>query len=98
VTGALIGVFLLPRVFFYSAVVAGLIAVAYLITGKIRFFSFKQFWLDVRIAIVSGGHVVPEPVRDRVAHRDESVPWGVAFAAGLLIAYYLDPKGYIAGF
>lgn len=98
VSGALLGVLLLPRIFFYSAVVAGLIAVASLLSGKIRFFSFKQIWLDVKIAIVSGGNVVPEPVRNRVAHRDESIPWGVAFAAGSLIAYYLDPKGYIAGF
>jgi prepilin peptidase CpaA len=98
VTGALLGVVLLPRIFFYSAVVAGVIAVASLLSGKIRIFSFKQIWLDVKIAIVSGGNVVPEPVRNRVVHRDESIPWGVAFAVGSLIAYYIDPKGQLAGF
>ena len=98
VTGALLGVLFLPRIFFYSAVVAGLIAMASLLSGKIRKFSFKQIWLDVKIAIISGGNLVPEPVRNRVAHRDESIPWGVAFAVGSLIAYYIDPKGQWAGF
>jgi len=98
VTGALLGLSFLPRIFFYSALAAGAIAVASLLSGKIRFFSFKQIWLDVKIAIVSGGNVIPEPVRDRVAHRDESIPWGVAFAVGSLIAYYLDPQGQWAGF
>jgi len=98
VNGALLGVFLLPRVFFYSAVVAGLIAVTSLLLGKVRFFSFKKIWLDVKIAVLSGGNIVPEPVRNRVGHRDESIPWGVAFAMGSLIAYYLDPEGHFAGF
>jgi prepilin peptidase CpaA len=98
VTGALLGVLLLPRIFFYSAFVAGFIALGSFLTGRIRFFSFKEFWFDVKIAIVSGGNVVPESVRCRVAHRDESIPWGVAFAVGSLIAYYVDPKGEWAGF
>ena len=98
VNGALLGVLLLPRVFFYSAVVAGLIAVTSLLLGKVHFFSFKKIWLDVKIAVLSGGNIVPEPVRNRVAHRDESIPWGVAFAMGSLIAYYLDPEGHFAGF
>jgi len=98
VTGALLGVLFLPRVFFYSAVVAGVIAVASLLSGKIRFFSFKQIWLDVKIAIMSVGNVLPEPARIRVSHRDESIPWGVAFAVGALIAYYVDPTGRWAGF
>jgi prepilin peptidase CpaA len=98
VTGALLGVLLLPRIFFYSAVVAGLIAVASLLFGKIRFFSFKQIWLDVKIALISVGNVLPAPVRNRVLQRDESIPWGVAFAAGALIAYYVDPEGRWAGF
>lgn len=98
VTGALLGVFFLPRIFFYSAIVAGLIAVASLLTGKIRFFSFKQIWLDVKIAFISVGEIFPEPVRKRLLHPDESIPWGVAFAAGALIAYYVDPNGKWAGF
>jgi len=98
VTGALFGILFLPRIFFYSAVVAGIIAVASILSGKIRIFSFKQIWLDVKIAIMSIGNVLPEPVRIKVSHRDESIPWGVAFAAGALIAYYMDPMGHWAGF
>lgn len=98
VAGCLMGLPLLPRIFFYSAMAAGVIALSSLILGKIRFFSFKQLWLDVRIALVSFGRVVPPSVGQRVARRDESVPWGVAFAAGMLIAYYVDSKGQWAGF
>jgi prepilin peptidase CpaA len=98
VMGAQLGIVLLPRIFLYSAIVAGVIALASFLSGKISFFSFKQIWLDVKIAIVSMGKIIPPPVRERVAKRDESVPWGVAFAAGSLIAYYLDPDGKLAGF
>lgn len=98
VMGAQLGLVLLPRIFLYSAIVAGVIALASLLSGKISSFSFKQIWLDVKIAIISMGRIIPPPVRERVAKRDESVPWGVAFAAGSLIAYYLDPDGKLAGF
>ena len=98
VMGAQLGIVLLPRIFLYSAIVAGVIAVSSLLSGKISFFSFKQIWLDVKIAIISLGEIIPPPVRERVAKRDESVPWGVAFAVGSLIAYYLDPDGQWAGF
>ncbi|MGZ8451399.1 MAG: A24 family peptidase [Candidatus Binatia bacterium] len=98
VMGAQLGIVLLPRVFLYSAIVAGVIALASLFSGKISFFSFQHIWLDVKIAIVSMGKIIPPPVRERVAKRDESVPWGVAIAVGSLIAYYLDPDGQWAGF
>ena len=98
VMGAQVGIVFLPRIFLYSAIVAGVIALVSVLSGKINFFSFKQIWLDVKIAFVSMGHIIPPPIRDRVATRDESVPWGVAFAVGSLIAYYLDPDGQWAGF
>ena len=98
VMGAQLGIVFLPRIFLYSAIVAGVIALASLLSGPISFSPFKQIWLDVKIAIVSMGKIIPLPVRDRVGQRDESVPWGVAFAAGSLIAYYLDPDGQWAGF
>ena len=98
VMGAQLGIAFLPRIFLYSAIVAGVIALASVLSGKINFFSFKQIWLDVKIAVVSMGNIIPSPVRERVATQDESVPWGVAFAVGSLIAYYLDPDGQWAGF
>ena len=98
VMGAQLGIVFLPRIFFYSAIVAGIIAFTSLLSGQISFFPFKQIWIDVKIAVVSMGKIIPPPVRVRVGQRDESVPWGVAFAAGTLIAYYLDPDGQWAGF
>jgi prepilin peptidase CpaA len=97
VVGALLGASWLPRVFFYSALVAGLIAVSYLCLGLVRFSRFKQSWLDIKVAILSMGQIMPKPVPRTRGHSD-SVPWGVAFAAGTIIAYYVDPNGQWAGF
>ena len=82
VNGALLGVVLLPRVFLYSAVVAGVIAVASLFSGKISFFSFQQIWLDVKIAIVSMGNIIPPPVRERVAQAGRICPVGGCVCRG----------------
>ena len=98
VVGALLGVSWLPRVFFYWAFVAGLIAIAYLAIGLASFSRFKEFWLDFKTAVLSMGSVLPDPVRIKTSVRGDSVPWGVAFAAGTLIAYYVDPSGQWAGF
>jgi prepilin peptidase CpaA len=97
VVGALLGASWLPRVFFYSALVAGLIAISYLGFGLVRLSRFKQFWLDIKVAILSMGQVLPTPVQ-QTHERGDSIPWGVAFAAGTIIAYYVDPNGQWAGF
>jgi len=97
VVGALLGVSWLPRIFFYSALVAGLIAVAYVVVGSTRFASFKELWTDLKLAVVSMGQVIPDPVHKRSAKRGRSVPWGVAFAIGTIIAYYFDHTGQWAG-
>ena len=98
VVGALLGVSSLPRVFFYSALVAGVIAVGYLVAGLATFSRFKAFWLDIKTAVLSLGHVLHDPVYVRSRDSGGSVPWGVAFAAGTVIAYYVDPSGHWAGF
>jgi prepilin peptidase CpaA len=98
VIGALLGASWLPRVFFYSALVAGLIAFVYLAFGLARFSRFKQSWLDLKVAVLSMGHVLPDSVQKRTREHGDSVPWGVAFAAGTIIAYYVDPNGRWAGF
>ena len=98
VVGGLLGVNWLPRVFFYSALVAGVIACGYVIIGSVRFSRFREMWLDLRLAVVSLGNVLPRPVQQRTVNRRESVPWGVAFAAGTIIAYYFDRSGEWAGF
>jgi prepilin peptidase CpaA len=98
VVGALLGVSWLPRVFFYSALVAGFIAAAYMVAGLARCSRFKELWLDLKIMVVSGGQVLPAPVSARTSESDRSVPWGVAFGAGTIIAYYFDSTGKWASF
>jgi prepilin peptidase CpaA len=98
VIGALLGISWLPRVFFYSALVAGTIALGYFAVGLASFSRFKNFWIDIKTAVVSFGHVLPDPVHVRTKENAGSVPWGVAFAAGTIIAYYADPSGRWAGF
>jgi prepilin peptidase CpaA len=97
VVGALLGISWLPRVFFYSALVAGVIAVGYLTAGLASFARLRSSWLDVKTAVLSLGNVLPEPARVRNSDGG-SVPWGVAFAAGMIIAYYFDPSGRWSGF
>ena len=98
VVGALLGISMLPRVFFYSALVAGVIAAGYVAAGLVRISRFKELWLDFKTMIVSGGHVLPNPVSARTRERVPSVPWGVAFALGTIIAYYLDSNGKWSSF
>jgi prepilin peptidase CpaA len=98
VVGALLGVSWLPRVFFYSALVAGSIAVGYMVTGFTRCLRFKELWLDLETMIVTGGQVLPNRVSARTSEHGVSVPWGVAFAAGTILAYYFDPTGKWASF
>jgi prepilin peptidase CpaA len=98
VIGSLLGVSLLPRVFFYSALVAGVIAAGYLAAGLASFSRFRMFWTDIKNAVLSYGLIMPDPVCVQNSNSRASVPWGVAFAAGAIIAYYVDPTGHWAGF
>ena len=93
VVGALLGVSWLPRVFFYSALVAGFIAAVYVVAGLTRSSRFKELWLDLKTMVLSGGQVLPNPISARTAERGNSVPWGFAFAAGTILAYYFDSTG-----
>lgn len=98
VIGALLGVSWLPRVFFYSALVAGVIAIGYISVGSATLTGFKSLWTDVKLSVVSMGHVLPKSVSERTETKGGgSVPWGVAFAIGTIIAYYFDYNGQWAG-
>ena len=97
VVGALLGVGLLPRVFFYSALAAGLIAVCYLAVG-VGNSNFREQWTNIKTVIISMGQILPEPVSIQARQQGGSVPWGVAFAAGTIFAYYVDHTGRWAGF
>jgi prepilin peptidase CpaA len=97
VIGALLGISWLPRVFFYSALVAGLIAGIYVVFGSAQI-GMKRLFTELKLAIVSYGRVLPEPIHIRANTSSKSVPWGVAFAIGTIIAYYVDNSGQWAGF
>lgn len=97
VVGALMGISLLPRVFFYSALIAGIIALGYAAIGLSSFARFRALWNDTKAAVLTLGNVLPDPVQIQ-SRGSASVPWGVAFAAGAIIAYYVDPSGQWAGF
>lgn len=94
--GALVGYKALPRVFFYSCIVAGTIALIALALRRAREMSFKYFWADCKFMLLTLGTRLPESTPlDSGAY---SVPWGVAIGAGTIMAYYFDPTGTWAGF
>ena len=100
VVGALLGVEWLPRVLFYSIVIAGVLAVAYVAGGRFdsRSGFLKNTWTDCKLAFLSFGRMLPDSISKRTAKGADSVPWGVAIGAGTLVAYYFDPTGRWAGF
>ena len=94
--GALVGYKPLPRVFFYSCIVAGIIALVALGLSQARQISFKGFWIDCKLLFLSLPAGLPNStLRDAGVY---SVPWGLAIGAGTIMAYYVDPAGRWAGF
>jgi prepilin peptidase CpaA len=98
VVGAFLGVTELPRVAFYSIIAAGSIALGHVLLRGFHLDGFKGMWTDVRLAIATFGHILPDPIKAKVDKGSQSVPWGVAIGAGTIIAYFLDPQGRWAGF
>ena len=98
VMGALLGVDWLPRILFYSTLSAGAIAVIYTICGYFNLSVAKHMWMDAKLALISMGRVLPDGIAMRASTGNRSVPWGVAFAIGTVLAYYIDYNGRWAGF
>lgn len=98
--GAMLGVGLLPRVFFYSALFAGVIAVFYSGRRIAKSGVVKEFCNNLRLAVFSFGRILPfrRVLSLEASDRAVTVPWGVAFAGGMILAYYVDPVGSFAGF
>jgi prepilin peptidase CpaA len=94
--GALLGYTWLPRVFFYSCLVAGGIALLALALGYARQVSFKNIWTDCKFMFLTMRTGLPKSIP--VNSGAYSVPWGVAIGAGTIMAYYFDPTGTWAGF
>ncbi len=96
--GAILGVQLVPRAFFYSAVLGGVLALVSIVYGGIRLKVFKTAWNELKLLIMSRGAVWPEMLNHRVSKGARSIPFGVAIGLGTLVAVYLDPRGEWAGF
>ena len=93
--GALLGYTILPRVLFYSSLVAGIMGLLALARGYVGQLSFKTFWIDCKAMLLTGRIGLPKTTPDARAY---SVPWGAAIGAGTIMAYYIDPSGSWAGF
>jgi len=96
--GALLGVRWIPRVFFYTALISGILAMFSICVRGFDRGSFRQLWLDLKIAGLSLGRVMPKSIHERADNKKQSVPWGVAIGLGAIIAFYFDPAGRWAGF
>jgi prepilin peptidase CpaA len=99
VIGAMLGVKWLPRVLFYSAMTAGIIALASVSVGRYRPGFLKSAWIECKIAALSFGRILPESVNMRVSKGGVySLPLGVALSVGTILAYFVDPVGHWAAF
>jgi prepilin peptidase CpaA len=95
---ALLGYSRLPRVLFYSSLVAGSIALLALASGYARQLSFRNFWTDCKFMFLTVPTGLPKSIPLESNASAYSVPWGAAIAAGTIMAYYIDSTGTWAGF
>ena len=96
--GDILGVHFVPRVFFYSTILGGVLAVIWIAWGGMDPKAFKRAWNEIRLLITSRGKVLPDGVSDRVSKGARTIPFGVAIGLGTLVAVYFDPRGEWAGF
>jgi prepilin peptidase CpaA len=94
--GALLGYTRLPRVLFYSCLVAGILGLVAVALGYARQVSFKTFWMDCKSMLLTARIGLPKATPADA--RAYSVPWAVAIGAGTVMAYYFDSAGTWAGF
>lgn len=96
--GALLGYKLLPRVFLYSCIAAGMIALTAIILGQVKKINFATLWTNCKLAFLTAGSSFSEADIKQLSSEAYSVPWGVAIGAGTIMAYFIDPVGKWAGF
>jgi prepilin peptidase CpaA len=96
--GAILGAELVPRVFFYTALFGLIMAVVVIAGNRLQLGGMKTLWSDVKMFIATRGVIAPQSVAERASKGNVVVPYGVAIAAGTLIAYFVDAKGEWAGF
>lgn len=95
--GGIVGLSSIPRVFFYSSLIGGLLAGGVLIRRSTQTNVLTRCWWDIKLAVWSLGFIMPVPITQPTVART-SVPFGVAIGIGTLVALYLDPNGKWAGF
>jgi prepilin peptidase CpaA len=96
--GALLGVRMLPRVFFYTALCGMILALVSIALRGVNWGAFQTAWREFKLLILSRGGIMPATVSEKVAAGNHALPYGVAIALGALVAFYIDPKGKWAGF
>lgn len=96
--GALLGYRLLPRVFFYSCIGAGIMALLAVVLGKVKKTNFVSLWTNCTLAVLTAGRSVTRADIGRLSSDAYSVPWGVAIGTGTIMAYFIDTSGKWAGF
>jgi prepilin peptidase CpaA len=96
--GAILGVTWVPHLFFYSALLGGLLALVSIVHRGMNLSAFQESWWDFKLLITSRGAVLPERVSDRVLKGAHTIPYGIAIGLGTLVAFYVDPRGQWSGF
>ena len=96
--GALVGIQWMPRIFFYSGLMSGILALFAVALQGIQLQGFVRLWTDVKLFVLSLGAVLPESISQRTADKKKSLPWAVAIGLGVFAAFYLDSEGKWAGF
>jgi prepilin peptidase CpaA len=95
--GAIVGLPSVPRVFFYTSLVSGLLAGWVFVGRGTSLNAISRCWTDIKLVVCTFGSIMPQPIAERTAAND-SIPFGVAIGIGTLVALYLDPNGKWAGF
>lgn len=97
--GAILGAKWLPRIFLYSALLGGILALVSIAFRGMSLSSFlKDTFHEFKLLIISRGAVLPARVEERTLKGVHTLPYGVAIGLGTLVAFYFDPKGEWAGF
>ena len=101
VVGSLLGFQYLPRVFFYTILTGGLLAVVAIAYNRtnLSISSFlKTVWFDCKLVVFSLGRTLPNDINAKALKGAITIPFGVAIGLGTILAYYVDPNGKWAGF
>jgi prepilin peptidase CpaA len=96
--GALVGIQWMPRIFFYSGLMSGILALFAAAMRGIQLQGFVRLWMDIKLLVISFGRVLPEGISQRTGDKKKSIPWAVAIGLGVFVAFYLDSEGKWAGF